>query len=98
MIIVLGARTSESLLFEEEFASFAELVVCTDDGTAGRAGMVTDGLGDLLAARSVDVVYAAGPVPMMRAVAAVTRPLGCGRSCRSTRSWLTARACAAGAE
>ena len=44
VIIVLGARTSESVLFEEEFASFAELVVCTDDGTAGRAGMVTDGL------------------------------------------------------
>ena len=75
VIIVLGARTSESVLFEEEFASFAELVVCTDDGTAGRAGMVTDVLGDLLATRSVDVVYAAGPVPMMRAVAAVTRPL-----------------------
>jgi ferredoxin/flavodoxin---NADP+ reductase len=76
VIIVLGARTSECVLFEEEFASFAELVVCTDDGTAGRAGMVTDGLRDLLATRSVDVVYAAGPVPMMRAVAAVTRPLG----------------------
>jgi ferredoxin/flavodoxin---NADP+ reductase len=76
VIIVVGARTSESVLFEEEFASFAELVVCTDDGTAGRAGMVTDGLRELLATRSVDVVYAAGPVPMMRAVAAVTRPLG----------------------
>jgi ferredoxin/flavodoxin---NADP+ reductase len=76
VIILLGARTSESVLFEEEFASFAELVVCTDDGTAGRAGMVTDGLRDVLATRSVDVVYAAGPVPMMRAVAAVTRPLG----------------------
>jgi ferredoxin/flavodoxin---NADP+ reductase len=76
VIIVLGARTSESLLFAEEFAAIAEVVVCTDDGTAGRAGTVTDGLGDLLATTSVDVVYAAGPVPMMRAVAAVTRPLG----------------------
>lgn len=76
VITVLGARTSASVLFEEEFASFAELVVCTDDGSAGRAGVVTDALRDLLAARSVDVVYAAGPVPMMRAVAAVTRPLG----------------------
>ena len=75
VIIVLGARTSKQLLFADEFASFAELVVCTDDGTAGRAGMVTDGLRDLVATRSVDVVYAAGPVPMMRAVAAVTRPL-----------------------
>jgi ferredoxin--NADP+ reductase len=76
VVIVLGARTSESLLFTEQFSAFAELVVCTDDGTAGRAGTVTDGLRDLLATRSVDVVYAAGPVPMMRAVAAATRPLG----------------------
>jgi len=75
VITVLGARTSECVLFEDEFASFAELVVCTDDGSAGRAGVVTDALRDLLATRSVDVVYAAGPVPMMRAVAAVTRPL-----------------------
>ncbi len=76
VVRVLGARTSASILFEDEFASFAELVVCTDDGSAGRAGLVTDALRDLLASRSVDVVYAAGPVPMMRAVAAVTRPLG----------------------
>jgi ferredoxin--NADP+ reductase len=38
--------------------------------------VVTDALADLLAMRSVDVVYAAGPVPMMRAVAATTAPLG----------------------
>ena len=47
VITVLGARTSESVLFEEEFAAFAELVVCTDDGSAGRAGLVTDALRDL---------------------------------------------------
>ncbi|MDP9464390.1 MAG: sulfide/dihydroorotate dehydrogenase-like FAD/NAD-binding protein [Actinomycetota bacterium] len=76
VVTVLGARTSEYVLFEEEFASFAELVVCTDDGSAGRAGLVTDALRDMLATRSVDVVYAAGPVPMMRAVVAVTGPLG----------------------
>ena len=76
VIMVLGARTSDGLLFEDEFASFAELVVCTDDGSAGRAGVVTDALRDLLASRSVDVVYAAGPVPMMRAVAAATEPVG----------------------
>jgi ferredoxin--NADP+ reductase len=76
VITVLGARNSESVLFEDEFASFAELVVCTDDGSAGRAGLVTDALSELLAKRPVDVVYAAGPVPMMRAVAAITRPLG----------------------
>ncbi len=76
VITIVGARTSESVLFQHEFESFAEMIVCTDDGSAGRHGLVTDALSDLLAARSVDVVYAAGPVPMMRAVAAVTRPLG----------------------
>jgi ferredoxin/flavodoxin---NADP+ reductase len=76
VVTVLGARTSESVLFRDEFESFTELVVCTDDGSAGRHGLVTDALRDLLAARHVDVVYAAGPVPMMRAVAAVTEPFG----------------------
>ena len=76
VITVLGARTSESLLFVKELAPFAEVVVCTDDGSAGRAGFVTDALRELFARRPVDVVYAAGPVPMMRAVVAVTRPLG----------------------
>ena len=76
VIIVLGARTSASMLYAEEFASFAELVMCTNDGSAGRAGLVTDALRELLETRSVDVVYAAGPVPMMSAVAAVTKPLG----------------------
>ncbi len=76
VITVLGARSAQNVLFQDEFKSFSELVVCTDDGSAGRHGLVTDALGDLLAVRSVDVVYAAGPVPMMRAVAAVTQPLG----------------------
>lgn len=76
VITVVGARTSEGVLFAAEFASFAELVVCTDDGSAGRAGVVTDALSDLLATRSVDVVYAAGPVSMMGAVAAATQRLG----------------------
>ena len=76
VVTVLGARAATSVLYADEFASFSELLLCTDDGSAGRHGLVTDTLGDLLATRSVDVVYAAGPVPMMRAVAAVTEPFG----------------------
>lgn len=76
VITVLGARTSDTVVYRDEFAALGELVVCTDDGSAGRAGFVTDALMDLLRERSVDVVYAAGPVAMMRAVAAVTAPTG----------------------
>jgi ferredoxin/flavodoxin---NADP+ reductase len=80
VVTVLGARTAAGVVYGEEFAALGELIVCTDDGTAGRGGVVTDALADLLTDRGADrpvaVVYAAGPVPMMRAVAAVTRPHG----------------------
>jgi ferredoxin--NADP+ reductase len=74
VITILGARTSDMVIYREEFASLGRLRVCTDDGSAGRAGLVTDALVDLLGERAIDVVYAAGPVAMMRAVAAATRP------------------------
>jgi ferredoxin--NADP+ reductase len=74
VVTVLGARTNASLLYVAEFASFSELSLCTDDGSAGRHGLVTDALRDLLTTRAVDVVYAAGPVLMMSAVAKVTEP------------------------
>jgi ferredoxin--NADP+ reductase len=73
---VLGARTATSVVYADAFAAFSELMLCTDDGSAGRHGLVTDTLRDLLATRSADAVYAAGPVPMMRAVSAVTEPYG----------------------
>jgi ferredoxin--NADP+ reductase len=76
VVTVVGGRTRTSVLFPDEFATFGDVVVCTDDGTAGRAGFVTEALADLLSSRDVDVVYAAGPVPMMEAVATITSPSG----------------------
>jgi len=57
---------------EHELRRYGDVVVCTDDGSYGRAGFVTDALADLLTAGGVDQVYAVGPVPMMRAVSGVT--------------------------
>jgi len=76
LIAVVGARSRQYVLFEPELASLGHVIVCTDDGSAGRPGLVTVALAEVLAARPVDVVYAAGPVPMMHAVADVTRPFG----------------------
>jgi ferredoxin--NADP+ reductase len=73
---VLGARTSDGLVYADELAALGRLVVCTEDGTAGRRGLVTGALADLLETGEPDVVYAAGPVAMMRAVADLTRPYG----------------------
>jgi hypothetical protein len=51
-------------------------VTCTDDGSYGRPGFVTTALADELAKGGVDEVFAVGPVPMMRAVVGLTKPLG----------------------
>ncbi len=73
---IIGGRTKEWVIFEPELRRFGEVVVCTDDGSYGRKGFVTQAAADLLAAGGIDIVYAVGPVPMMRAVVNLTRPLG----------------------
>lgn len=74
---ILGARTKELLLLEREVREASDaLFVMTDDGSYGEKGLVTHKLLELLAEGEVDYVLAIGPVPMMRAVAEVTRPLG----------------------
>jgi ferredoxin--NADP+ reductase len=72
---IIGGRSREWVIFESELKRLGEVIVCTDDGSYGRKGFVTDAARDALAAGDVDIVYAVGPVPMMRAVANLTRPL-----------------------
>lgn len=76
VISVIGGRTKELVILEDRLARYGQVVVCTDDGSYGRKGFVTDATKDLLDAGGVDIVYAVGPVPMMRAVANLTRPYG----------------------
>ncbi|MGZ6296325.1 MAG: sulfide/dihydroorotate dehydrogenase-like FAD/NAD-binding protein, partial [Candidatus Limnocylindrales bacterium] len=70
---VIGGRSREWVIYEEELRRQGEVVVCTDDGSYGRPGFVTEALKDLLEAGGVDIVYAVGPVPMMRALEKLTR-------------------------
>ena len=77
VVAVIGAREKSLLLFEKELMGFVnELVVCTDDGSYGRKGLVTEPLKERLEAGGVGEVVAVGPVPMMAAVAETTRPFG----------------------
>jgi ferredoxin--NADP+ reductase len=78
VVFIEGARNTEMVVFEDEVrASSDETYMMTDDGSYGEKGLVTKKLNDLLAAgRTIDFVLAVGPVPMMRAVAQVTKPLG----------------------
>jgi ferredoxin--NADP+ reductase len=72
---IIGGRSKQWVIFEWELRRLGQVLVCTDDGSYGRKGFVTDAARDLLATEKVDIVYAVGPVPMMRAVAELTRKL-----------------------
>jgi len=76
VISILGARTANLLLLEDELQKLSdEILVSTDDGSKGVKGFTSDVLRSLLEhGRRFDLVMAAGPVPMMRAVAEVTSP------------------------
>jgi ferredoxin--NADP+ reductase len=76
---VIGGRSREYVILENELRSVCGRVhPCTDDGSYGFHGFVTQRLKLLLdeARPEVAAVYMAGPVPMMRAVAQVTRGAG----------------------
>ena len=77
VVTILGARTRDLIILENDLRAVAdEMVVTTDDGSYGVHGLVTDALTKLVAeGRTFDEVVAVGPLPMMRAVCEVTRPL-----------------------
>lgn len=78
LISIVGARTKELLILEDEMKAISDqIVVTTDDGSYAKKGFVTTALQELIdAGTRIDLCIAIGPVPMMRAVAEVTRPHG----------------------
>ncbi len=75
---IIGGRSKEYVIFERELSQFCDAICpCTDDGSYGHHGFVTEQLKDLLEAdKSIGAVLTAGPVPMMSAIADVTKPFG----------------------
>jgi NAD(P)H-flavin reductase len=78
VIGILGFRNKGLVFWEDKFrACCDEVILCTDDGSAGLKGFVSDGIRQALAAHSdIDEVVAIGPPIMMKACAETTRPLG----------------------
>jgi ferredoxin--NADP+ reductase len=78
VIAIVGGRTRSLVILEDEMRRACdEVYPTTDDGSYGFHGLVTDKLRQLLEqGRRIDFVLAIGPIPMMRAVAEVTRPRG----------------------
>ena len=76
VISIIGARTKDLVILEPEMQAISdELFITTDDGSYAEKGFVTTKLQSLIdAGVKIDYVLAIGPIPMMSAVAEVTRP------------------------
>ena len=74
---IIGFRNQDLVFWEDRFKEYCDdLIVCTDDGSYGRPGFVTDALADVIEREKPDLVVAIGPMPMMRACVETTRPSG----------------------
>lgn len=78
LLSIVGARTKDLLILEDEMRAISdEIVITTDDGSYAKKGFVTTALQEFIdRGEKIDLCIAIGPVPMMRAVAEVTRPHG----------------------
>ncbi len=77
VISIIGARTENLLFWEERMREVSdELIVCTDDGSHGRKGLVTAPLKELLDehGKGIAHIWAIGPPMMMKFVALTTEP------------------------
>lgn len=71
---IIGARNKDLLIIEEQMkAASHDLRVCTDDGSYGHHGFVTDVMKEVLDGGDIKLVVAIGPVPMMKAVSNITK-------------------------
>ena len=78
VISIVGARNKELVILEKEMRAVSDsLLITTDDGSYADKGLVTDKLRQLIEnGTRIDLVLAVGPIPMMRAVADMTRKEG----------------------
>lgn len=75
---IMGAGSSDLLFWQDRMEAISDRVLyCTDDGSFGTHGFVTDVLRGLIeTGGQIDEVDAIGPMPMMKAVSELTRPYG----------------------
>jgi ferredoxin--NADP+ reductase len=71
---ILGSRSYDLLIMEEKMkAASHTLHLCTDDGSQGHHGFVTDVLKEVLEKEDIDLVVAIGPIPMMKFCSLITK-------------------------
>jgi ferredoxin--NADP+ reductase len=79
VLSIVGVRNKELLFWEDKMRSVSdELIVCTDDGSYGRKGLVTAPLQEMLERRQqrIDHIWAIGPAIMMKFCCLTSQPFG----------------------
>lgn len=75
VIVIIGARNKELLILEDEMRAIAdELIICTDDGSAGRKCLVTEPLKEICERGNISECVTIGPPIMMKFCALTTLP------------------------
>ena len=75
--VITGFRSASAVILQDDFAKTgAETILCTDDGTLGIHGFVTQPLEEILKNGGADAVYACGPMPMLKRIAGICKDNG----------------------
>jgi len=90
---ITGFRSADAVILKNDFLrTGAESIICTDDGSCGIHGFVTQPLEKLLSENNIDMVYACGPMPMLKNIAEI-----CKGKCRCEVSLEERMGCGIGA-
>ncbi|MBQ8296644.1 MAG: dihydroorotate dehydrogenase electron transfer subunit [Ruminococcus sp.] len=75
--VITGFRSANAVILQEDFKNTgAETILCTDDGTLGIHGFVTQPFEELAKSGGIDAVYACGPMPMLKNIARIAAENG----------------------
>ena len=75
--VISGFRNAAAVILQEDFKAMGcDVQLCTDDGSAGRKGFVTDALLDVLKSEKPDIVYACGPMIMLKNITKICEENG----------------------
>ena len=76
-VVISGFRSASAVILQDDFGKTgAQTMLCTDDGTLGIHGFVTQPFSELVKEGGMDAVYACGPMPMLKGIAEICRENG----------------------
>ncbi len=76
-VVISGFRNAAAVILQNDFSKTgAETILCTDDGSAGRKGFVTDALYEVLSKDKPDIIYACGPSVMLKRIISIAKEHG----------------------